>query len=36
MPFSITVHHAVADGYHVELFWDKFQEYINSPEICMK
>lgn len=36
MPFSITVHHTVADGYHVGLFLDKFQEYMNSPEIWMK
>ncbi|AWW27521.1 MULTISPECIES: CatA-like O-acetyltransferase [unclassified Acetobacterium] len=32
MPFSITVHHAVADGYHVSLFLEKFQTAMNHPE----
>jgi chloramphenicol O-acetyltransferase len=32
MPFSITVHHAVVDGYHVGLFLEKFQESMNHPE----
>ncbi|MBC3900764.1 chloramphenicol acetyltransferase [Acetobacterium malicum] len=32
MPFSITVHHAVADGYHVGLFLEKFQAAMNHPE----
>ncbi|UYO62600.1 chloramphenicol acetyltransferase [Acetobacterium wieringae] len=32
MPFSITVHHAVADGYHVGLFLEKFQDAMNHPE----
>ena len=36
MPVSITVHHAIADGYHVGLFLDKFQEYMNYPEKWMK
>ena len=36
MTFSITVHHAVADVYHVGLFLEKFQEYMNSPERWMK
>lgn len=36
MPLSITVHHAVADGYHVGLFLEKFQEYMNFPEKWMK
>ena len=36
MPFSITVHHAVADGYHVGLFLEKFQEYMKNPETWMK
>ncbi len=35
MPFSITVHHAVADGYHVGLFLEKFQEDLNYPEKWM-
>lgn len=32
MPLSITVHHAVADGYHVGLFLEKFQEGMLYPE----
>ncbi|MHC1722827.1 MAG: CatA-like O-acetyltransferase [Aminipila sp.] len=32
MPLSISVHHAVADGYHVGLFLKKFQEYMHNPE----
>ncbi|MBU4438483.1 MAG: chloramphenicol acetyltransferase [Acetobacterium sp.] len=32
MPFSITVHHAVADGYHVGLFLEKFQQNMNQPD----
>lgn len=36
MPLSITVHHGVADGYHVGLFLEKFQEYMNTPETWMK
>ena len=32
MPFSISVHHAVADGYHVGLFLKKFQEGMLHPE----
>ena len=36
MPLSITVHHAVADGYHVGLFLEKFQEYMDFPEKWMK
>lgn len=29
MPVSIHVHHALADGYHIGLFIDKFQELLN-------
>lgn len=36
IPVSITVHHAIADRYHVGLFLDKFQEYMNYPEKWMK
>lgn len=36
MPLSITVHHAVADGYHVGMFFDKFQEYMSHPEAWIK
>jgi len=32
MPFSITVHHAVADGYHVSLFLEKLQIGMAHPE----
>lgn len=32
MPFSITVHHGVADGYHVNLFLEKFQSAMANPE----
>jgi len=33
MPLSITVHHAVADGYHVGLFLQRFQEGMLCPEM---
>jgi chloramphenicol O-acetyltransferase type A len=33
MPFSISVHHAVADGYHVGLFLQRFQEEMLHPEL---
>ncbi|CEO28103.1 chloramphenicol acetyltransferase [Paraclostridium sordellii] len=32
MPLSISVHHAVADGYNVGLFLEDFQRYMNYPE----
>jgi len=32
MPFSIMVHHAVADGYNVAQFLDELQEQMNKPE----
>ena len=35
MPFSISVHHAVADGYHVGLFLQRFQEGMLHPEVWM-
>jgi len=35
MPLSITVHHAVADGYHVGLFLEKFQNAMSHPEKWM-
>lgn len=35
MPFSITIHHAVADGYHVGLFLERFQNGMNNPEKWM-
>lgn len=30
MPVSIHVNHALADGYHVSLFVDEFQKFMNS------
>lgn len=30
MPLSVEVHHALADGYHVGLFFEKFQKEINK------
>jgi len=30
MPLSVEVHHALADGYHVGLFFKKFQEEIDN------
>lgn len=36
MPFSVTVHHAVADGYHVSLFLQRFQEGMLNPETWME
>lgn len=32
MPFSITVHHAVVDGYQVSEYLEKLQEAMNHPE----
>lgn len=32
MPFSITVHHAVVDGYQVSEYLEKLQEIMNRPE----
>lgn len=32
MPFSLTVNHIVADGYHASLLFDKVQEYLSNPE----
>ena len=30
LPFSVQVHHALADGYHVALFVDKLQQFIDK------
>lgn len=35
MPLSIMVHHAVADGYHVALFLEKFQTAMSNPHLWM-
>lgn len=32
MPYSITIHHAVADGYHVAAFLDGVQNLLSNPE----
>lgn len=32
MPVSFTIHHAVADGYHVSQFFEHFQQALNAPE----
>ena len=32
MPYSITVHHAVADGYHVSAFLDGVQAMLSNPQ----
>jgi len=30
IPFSVEVHHALVDGYHVGLLYDKMQKFINE------
>jgi len=30
MSISINVHHALVDGYHVGLFLNRFQNYLNK------
>ena len=30
LPLAIQAHHAVCDGYHVGLFVEKLQEYVNK------
>ena len=32
MPVNVEVHHALADGYHVGLFFEILQGYINKPK----
>ena len=36
MPFSITVAHAVVDGYQVSEYLEALQEAINAPEVWAK
>ena len=31
MPVNVEIHHALADGYHVSLFFKKFQALLNNP-----
>ncbi len=33
MPFSLTINHIVADGYHASLFFDKVQQYLLNPPV---
>jgi len=30
MPVNVEIHHALADGYHASLFFDKLQYYLNN------
>ncbi len=30
MPVAVHVHHALADGYHIGLFVEKFQELLHE------
>lgn len=32
MPLSVTVHHAVTDGYHLKVFFEELQRTMNCPE----
>jgi chloramphenicol O-acetyltransferase type A len=32
LPYSVQCHHALADGYHAGLFFNKFREIISQPE----
>ncbi|MFC6274789.1 chloramphenicol acetyltransferase [Levilactobacillus tangyuanensis] len=32
MPVSVTIHHAVADGYHVSQFFERLQTVFDHPE----
>jgi chloramphenicol O-acetyltransferase type A len=31
MPLSVQVHHGLADGYHLALFFDRIQQFLNAP-----
>ncbi|MBU1872127.1 chloramphenicol acetyltransferase, partial [bacterium] len=31
LPYSLQCHHALADGYHAGLFFNRFREIIRSP-----
>lgn len=31
MPLSVTVHHAVTDGYHLKMFFEELQRTMNGP-----
>jgi len=36
MPLSITVHHAVTDGYHLKEFFEQLQKSMDCPEEWLK
>jgi len=36
MPLSITVNHAVIDGYHIKVFLENLQSLLEQPEIWME
>lgn len=36
MPVSFTIHHAVADAWHVSHFFERLQEALNKPENWLK
>lgn len=36
MPVSFTIHHAVADAWHVSHFFEKLQRALNTPETWLK
>lgn len=35
MPLSVQVHHALMDGIHVARYYQKFQGYLNSPDLAL-
>lgn len=35
LPVSISVHHAIRDGYHVSMFFEKLQKLCNKPDNWM-
>lgn len=35
MPLSVQVHHALMDGLHVGRYYEKFQSYLDSPELAL-
>ena len=35
LPYSLQCHHALADGYHAGLFFNRFREIISQPEILV-
>ncbi len=35
MPFSVQVHHALMDGLHVGRYYEKFQGYLDQPDMLL-